>query len=39
MKPTKQQVYLPVKVEDEKIPEYTLVTVSFHRVVLNCCSG
>lgn len=28
MKPIKSIVYLPVKVEDEPIPEYTLVTVS-----------
>lgn len=28
MKPKKQTIYLPVKVEDEKIPEYTTVIVS-----------
>lgn len=28
MIPTKQTVYIPVKVEDEKIPEHTVVTVS-----------
>ena len=28
MKPTKQTVYLPAKVKDEKIPEHTVVTVS-----------
>jgi hypothetical protein len=28
MIPIKQMVFLPVRVEDEKIPEYTLVTVS-----------
>lgn len=28
MTPSKKTVYLPVKVEDEKIPEYTLAIVS-----------